>query len=183
MRHTEAVVYGRSGGGKKGVEICRGAFPDDEMLNYSDANRPAGSDPGTGYQKRITVRDADVKSKEECEYVARRLLSDERRAGWQLEYTVAGHQVPSPSAPSGSAIWGPDTVVRVDDNELHHGEDPSLNFHTNFYVEAVTYSSNPQKTTKLTLMRPGDLLFAHGLQDDGTIIKRKENPKRGKVVR
>lgn len=183
MRHTQATVYGRSGGGRKGVEICRGTFVDDEMFNYSDANLPPGAAPGSGYIKNVVVHDADVKSQAECEYVARRMLSDERRAGWQLEYTVAGHQVPSVNSATGTANWGPDTVVRVDDIELHHPSDPSLNFKKNFYIEAVTYSSNPQKTTKLTLMRPGDLLFATSLQEDGELIKRKQNPHFGKTIR
>lgn len=174
MRHTEAVIYGRSGGGKKGVEICRGQFVDDEMFNYSQIS---------GYRKNIVVHDADVKDQAECEYVARRILSDERRAGWQLEYTVAGHQVPSVNSFTGQAIWGPDTVARVDDEELHHPSDPSLNFKKNFYIEAVTYSCNSQKTTKITLMRPGDLLFATSLQDDGELIQRKQSPHFGKTVR
>lgn len=174
MRHTQAIIYGKSGGGKKGVEICRGEFIDDEMFNYSGIS---------GYRKNIVVHDADVKTQEECEYVARRILADERRAGWQLEYTVAGHQVPSVNSPSGTAVWGPDTVVFVEDYELHNASDPSLNFKKNFYLEAVTYSSNPQKTTKLTLMRPTDLIFATSLQDDGELIKRKQNPHVGKTIR
>lgn len=174
MRHTQAVVYGRAGGGRTGAVISSGAFVDNEMLNYAN---------NSGYNKLVTVHDADVKTKEECEYVARRMISDERRAGWQLEYTVAGHQIPSANSLTGHAVWGPDTVVRVDDHELHHPTDPSLNFKKNFYLEAVTYSSNPQKTTKLTLMRPGDLLFATSLQDDGELIQRKQNPHFGKTIR
>lgn len=170
MRHSEAVVYGRSGGGKKGVEICRGAYPDDEMQNL-------------GFSKRIVIHDADVKTQAECEYIARRTLADERRAGWQLEYTVAGHQTPSPNSLTGTAIWGPDTMANVKDEELAVTGDPALLSNSNYYIEAVTYSRNPQTQTKLTLMRPGDLLFAHGLQDDGTVIKRKVNAKGGKTVR
>ena len=174
MRHTQALVFGRAGGGRKGATICAGAFVDNEMLNYAD---------NAGYVKQIAVHDADVKTQDECIYVARRILSDERRAGWQLEYTVAGHQVPSANSVTGKAVWGPDTVVRVDDNELHVDGDDSLNFKRDLYLEAVTYSSNPQKTTKLTLMRPGDLLFATSLQDDGELIKRKQHPHFGKTIR
>lgn len=162
MRHGLVTVYGKSGGGKRGVEICRGAEVDPEMLNH-------------GFVKGIVVHDPDAKTKEECEYVARRIIADERRAGWQLEYTVAGHQVASPNSDTGFAVWGPDTVVNVNDEEIHVDDDPSLNFKRDLYLEAVTYSRNPQTQTKLTLMRPGDLLFATGLQDDGQIIKRKIN--------
>lgn len=175
MRHTSVTVYGRSGGGKNGAVICQGVFPDDEMYNnYTLVN---------GYNKNLVVHDQDVKDQAECEYVARRMICEERRAGWQLEYTVAGHQVPSSKSATGVAIWGPDTVIRVDDEEIHNGSNPSLNFKKNFYLEAVTYSSNPQKTTKLTLMRPEDLLFAHGLQDDGSVIKRNNNSGKGKTIK
>lgn len=167
MRHSEAIVYGRSGGGKKGVETCRGSYVDDEMLNY-------------GFDKKIIIHDTDVKTKADCEYVARRMLADERRAGWQLEYTLAGHVTPSPLPGSGSAVWAPDTVVHVEDSEIHVGDDPALQTRKDFYVEAVTYSRGPSGTiTKLHLMRPGDLIFASSLQDDGTLIKRKGQSGKG----
>ncbi len=170
MRHSKAIVYGRSGGGKKGVEICRGEFVDNEMLNY-------------GFDKNIIVQDADVKTAKECEFVARRIIAEERRNGWKLEYTVPGHMVPSNNSYSGDAVWGPDTIVNVDDDELHIYDDDSLNFKTNFYLEAVTYSRNPQTQTKLHLVRPGDLLFATGIQDDGTVIQRKQHQKKPRPVR
>lgn len=166
-RHGLVTVFGRSGGGKRGVEICRGAEVDPEMINHQ-------------FVKTLVVHDPDAKTKEECEYVARRVISEERRAGWQLEYTVAGHQFPSPNSASGLGVWGPDTVVNVKDYEFHVDNDDSLNFNRDFYVEAVTFSRSPQTQTKLTLMRPGDLLFATGLTDDDKIIKRKVSSLKAK---
>lgn len=170
MRHSKAIVYGKSGGGKRGVEICRGEFVDPEMQNY-------------GFDKNIVVHDADVKTQAECEYVARRILSEQRRNGWKLDYTVSGHIVPSQNSYTGVAVWGPDTIVNVSDEEMHVDGDDSLNFKTNFYLEAVTYSRSPHTHTKLHLVRPGDLLYAHGLQEDGTIIKRKLHQKKPRIAR
>jgi len=169
MRHSKAIVYGKSGGGRRGVEICRGEFADDEMLNY-------------GFDKNVVVHDADVKTPAECEFVARRIIAEERRNGWKLDYTVSGHQVPSDNSYTGKAVWGPDTMVNVQDDELHVDGDDSLNFRRDFYLEAVTYSRNPQTQTKIHLVRPGDLLFAHGLQDDGTVIKRKDLTRRQRPI-
>ncbi len=169
MRHGIVTVYGKSGGGKRGVEICRGAEVDMEMVNHQ-------------LVKHLVVHDPDAKTKEECEYVARRIIAEERRAGWQLEYTVAGHQAPSPNSSTGFGVFGPDTVVNVQDDEFHVDNDDSLNFKRDFYLEAVTYSRNPQTQTKLTLMRPGDLVFATGLQEDGQIITRKIKPLKGKTL-
>jgi len=169
MRHAIVTVFGKSGGGKRGVEICRGAEVDMEMINH-------------GFAKGLVVHDPDAKTKAECEYIAKRIISEERRAGWQLEYTVAGHQAISPNSTTGFGVWGPDVVVNVQDEEFHVDGDDSLNFRRDFYLEAVTYSRNPHTQTKLTLMRPGDLLFATGLQDDGQIIKRKLKGPKEKIL-
>lgn len=168
MRHSECKVFGRSGGGKKGVETCDGVFVDPELVNPPYSN--------FGFHKLIVIHDADVKNREQCEFVARRIISEERRAGWQLEYTVAGHTIFSSTADNQTATWGPDTVVDV--------QDEVLGMHGPFYIEACTYSRNPQTTTKLTLMRTTDLLFATGLAGEpGGVIQRKLKVPRGKTVR
>lgn len=175
MRHSMAIVFGRSGGGKNGATTCQGVFTDDQMLNTG----PDGDVDKTlyGIDKQIIIHDADVKNTEQCEFVARRIIAEERRAGWQLEYTVAGHTTFSADADNQKATWGPDTIVQVDDYEL--------GMHGPFYLEACTYSRGSNgTTTKLTLMRPGDLLFATGLDgEDGAILQRKLKVPRGKTVR
>lgn len=163
MRHSKATVFGRTGG-KNGVENCHGFFDDPEIVGY-------------GIDKRIVIHDADVKSDDQCQFVARRIICEERRAGWQLEYTVAGHTTFSADADNQQATWGPDTMVQVDDEEL--------GMKGAFYLEACTYSrSSSGTTTRLTLMRPGDLLFATGLDSkNGAILQRKLKVPRGKTVR
>jgi prophage tail gpP-like protein len=164
MRHSQVEVFGRSGGGKRGIETCSGVFSDDEILNFYK------------FTKRLVIHDADVKNREQSEFVARRIISQERRAGWQLEYTVAGHTVFSADADDNRATWGPDTVVQV--------EDEQLGISGPHYIEAVTYSRHPHTTTRLTLMRPTDLLFATALapEQGGTIVRKLKVP-RGKTVR
>jgi prophage tail gpP-like protein len=115
-----------------------------------------------GFQNARVVTDEDCKSNAEAEYIARRTCAEERRAGWQLVYTVSGHTYPSQFAKNSFGVWVPDTVCRVDDDEL--------DIHGNFYVESVTYRRSPETTTELTLMRPQDLVFADKLFDQQTQV-------------
>lgn len=141
QRHSKATVHGRTGKGKKGRNRFFGEFEDPEMIAF-------------GFQKTIVEYDDDVKSDVEAEYLARRRIAEQRRSGWQLEYTVSGHRVESLFG-QGLVVWAPDTIVRVDDEEL--------NLHGEYYVEAVTFARSPETTTRLTLMRPEDLVFAEKL--------------------
>lgn len=142
MRHSAYIVYGRGGAGKEGRDKIVGYYVDDEMVSY-------------GFKNVRTVSDDDCKSNAEADYIARRTCAEERRAGWQLVYTVSGHTYPSQFAKNSFGVWVPDTVCRVDDDEL--------DIHGNFYIEAVTYQRSPQTTTEITLMRPQDLIFADKL--------------------
>lgn len=142
MRHSAYIVYGRGGSGKEGRDQIVGYYVDEEMVAY-------------GFKNVRTITDDDCKSNAEADYIARRTCAEERRAGWQLVYTVSGHTYPSEFAKGSFGVWVPDTVCRVDDDEL--------DIHGNFYIEAVTYQRSPQTTTELTLMRPQDLIFADKL--------------------
>lgn len=152
MRHSAYVVYGRGGLGKDGRYPITGKYVDDEMVAY-------------GFQHVRSIHDNDCKSAKEAEAIARRTCAEERRAGWQLEYTVSGHTFPSLVAKGGFGVWAPDTVCRVDDDEL--------DIHGNFYVESVTFRRSPETTTEITLMRPQDLIFADKLFDQGTNVGGK----------
>lgn len=142
FRHSACIVHGRGGVGKNGRAKIEGYYADPEMADY-------------GFNHVRVVQDDDVKTVKEAEYVARKTLAEERRAGWQLEYTMSGHVIPSLKGKDGSAIWCPDMVCRVDDEEL--------DIHGNFYIEGVTFSRGSETTTTVTLMRPEDLIFADGL--------------------
>ncbi len=141
-RHSEVIVHGRGGRGKSGRGGIYGHWVDTEMRAY-------------GFANVRTIQDDDVKSNREAEFVARKTIAEERRAGWQLEYTLSGHVTPSVVAKDSTAVWCPDMVCRVDDEEL--------NIHGNYYIEHVTFARGPQTTTTVTLMRPEDLIFADDL--------------------
>lgn len=136
-RHGKYIVYGRYGAGKGGRSKIRGEYIDDEMV-------------AAGFPDVITYHDPDVSTQKEAKYLARRYASEERRAGWELSYTVAGHRTPSLIA-DGVAVWGPDTCAKVLDDEL--------GITGPHYIEAVTFSRRPQTETRLELIRPSDLLY------------------------
>lgn len=146
-RYTNATVYGRGGGRKFGRSKVNGSFVDTEMSGwFGDDARP------------LVLRDVNVSNAEQAAFYARRKLAETRRAGWSLTYTVAGHTIPS-LATNSRAVWAPDTVVSVRDDEL--------GLEGNYYIEAVTFRRNPSTTTELHLMRGDDLVFAVG-ESEGT---------------
>jgi hypothetical protein len=155
-RHSAVIVHGRGGIGTEGRNKIFGYWTDEEMISY-------------GFNNVRTIHDDDVKSDREAEYLARKTIAEERRAGWQLEYTLSGHVIPSVVARDSTAVWCPDMVCRVDDEEL--------DIHGNFYIEHVTFSRAPETTTTVTLMRPEDLVFADHLFDDPDGIATKKPPK------
>lgn len=140
-RFSEVVVHARGGGRKFARAKIKGAHEDPEMVGY-------------GIARPLVMRDVNVASAEQAEFYARRKLAESIRAGWQLTYTVAGHTTPS-LVGVGRAVWAPDTVVRVQDDEF--------GLRGNFYVESCTYRGGPEgRTTELVLMRPDSLVFAEG---------------------
>jgi prophage tail gpP-like protein len=142
-RNSKAIVWGRTTGGEGARQKVRGEFVDEEMVAW-------------GINKTIVVDDKDIKTAKEAEYAARRLIAEQRRAGWSLEYTVSGHSTQSLLQPGTRAIWAPDTVVEV--------KDEFLDINGNFYLSDVSFSrSDKGTTTSLRLMRPEDLVFAEEL--------------------
>jgi prophage tail gpP-like protein len=136
-RYSHAIIYGRGGGKKAGRAKSRGAETDDEMVSW-------------GFYKPLVVRDANVSNTEQASYLAARKLAEARRHGWVLEYTVSGHTTPS-LVGGGRAVWTPDTVVTIEDDEL--------GLHGDYYLERVDFRRGPETTTRLKLMRPMDLIF------------------------
>lgn len=136
QRHSSVLVYGRSGGGKAGRNAYHGECVDQEMTGY-------------GFDKPLVIHDEDVKSNAECEYIARKTVAEERRNGWRLSYTVAGHTMPSLQNPAGRAIYGPDMIARVDDDQL--------DIHANLWIDNITFSRGPDAKTTVELCWPSDL--------------------------
>ncbi len=138
-RYSEAIVYARGGGRSFNRQKAKGAFEDSEMLGWGITQRP------------FVVRDGNVTNIEQAEFYARRQLADGRRSGWALEYTVTGHTTTALSG--GRAVWTPDTVVSVDDDEF--------GIRADLWLESVAFqrAESGGTTTRLRLMRPEDLIF------------------------
>lgn len=139
-RFTEAVIYARGGGRKFGRQKAKGTFTDDEMIGY-------------GFERPFVHKDVNVTSADQAAFYARRKLAEARRNGWRLSYTVSGHSIPSLAG--GRAVWTPDTIVDVQDDEF--------GIHESYWIEGVTFRRDEQGTsTELSLIRPADLVFATG---------------------
>lgn len=138
-RHTAIVIYGRGGGRKHGQVKAKGLFADQEMI-------------GWGYDQPKVLRDTYVQTGAQSAYFARRHLAEERRNGWRLEYTFAGHSLPAFGKPDNvRAVVIPDTVVWVHDELL--GLDGF------YYIESVRRQRSPETITSIRLMRPEDMVF------------------------
>lgn len=137
-RFSEVLIFARGGGGKTGRTTSQAKYEDSEMQ-------------GWGFDRPFVVRDHKCANAKQAEYLARRKMAESRRAGFTLVYTVAGHTFPALGTGE-RAVWTPDTVIDVDDDEF--------NLHGSFYLEQVAFRRNPQTTTELTLLRPEDLVFA-----------------------
>lgn len=143
-RHTVAVICGRSGGGKHGRAKAITATTDDEMVNWTKDGI------GTGTQIVLVVRDANVHTNEQADFLGHRKIAEERRSGYQISYTLSGHTTPTIGGKS-RAVWAPDTIVSVEDDEFGINDD--------FWIESVEYRRGPETTTTIRLMRKIDLVF------------------------
>lgn len=143
-RHSTAVVYGRGGGRKNGVSKVVGTQVDPEMQNL-------------GYNQTLVRHETHCQSEESAENYGLRKLAEERREGYQIWYTIAGNTLPlygtgQGGDPNGqSAVVTVDTIVQVDDEEL--------GISGPFYIDTVVRSRTPHTTTKIRLVRPGDIVL------------------------
>lgn len=145
--NTYAVVYGRGNGRKGGRPKAIGESVDDLM--YALGFPPS---------RAISIRDAHCKNQAQAAYLAQRKLAEGRRSGYQLVYTLAGHS--TPALGGGRAVWTPDTVVQVEDEEFGIKE--------NMWIDSVTFNRNPSTQTTIRLMRNYDVIFGTPDFDDGT---------------
>jgi prophage tail gpP-like protein len=138
-RHALSACYSRTGGRKHGRAMVQAGVADDEMVNW-------------GFRKAVLFRDVNVQNKQQGEFLCSRKLAEERRNGWRLSYTVAGHSLPAVDVSAGKrGIITVDTTVEVIDEVLGIEEV--------FYVESVRRQRHTSTTTTLRLMRQYDLLL------------------------
>lgn len=165
-RHAWCRVYGKGRPDKNGQIALYGEWNDFEML-------------AMGFTDCLVLHDNDCKTVQDCQYKARRTLAEERRANRTLVYTVSGHTVPVLGSPSERAIWTPDTVVRVDDDELafpylenYDNRLMDQGIHEDMYIEKVEFSRDASGTvTKLHLLRQTDLMY---LGEDTEVLGESE---------
>ena len=180
-RYTECHVTGRAGGGIDGRGQVRGHAFDREMFELLNpggdfdrfvvlASKARLTDAEQaelgGFRRKEHYRKDDkVVTREQANFLAKRKIAESRRNGWSLRYTVSGHTAPALLG-GGRAIWAPDTVVHVVDDEL--GIDGPM------YVESCVYKRTPYTTTELNLMRIEDLVFAEEDVDNPPKLQRKK---------
>lgn len=149
-RYSACVIYARHGGRKYARAIVSSGDVDDEMSNPRQKNAN-GEFSGFGIPNRLLVlRDQNVYSKEQASALARRKLAEGRRASWRLSYVATGHTAPALIG-GGRAVWAPDTVVHVLDEQLGYDEP--------MWIESVVHRRVPHTETVINLMRTKDLLF------------------------
>lgn len=136
-RYSRCEVHGRRGGGTESRSKIVGTFIDDEMVSL-------------GFDRPLIIEDLKCTTLEQAEFLARRKIAEQRRDGWSLSYTVAGHTVVDADGDSGS-IWAPGLTVDVDDEELGISEV--------LYIHTVEHRGQPHMETVITLMRPSDAVF------------------------
>jgi prophage tail gpP-like protein len=138
QRYSRCTTHARSGGRKSGRKKVFAEFVDQEMV-------------GWGYVDGISIRDVNVDSPTRGEFLARRKIAESRRHGWKLAYKVMGHT--TGAITGGKAVWAPDTMVEVDDDDL--------GIQGNYYIESVEFSRGGDGAFSwLELMRLEDLVFA-----------------------
>lgn len=173
-RHAWCRVYGKGRPDKSGHIALYNEWNDFEML-------------AMGFTDCLVLHDNDCKTIQDCQYKAKRTLAEERRANRTLVYTVSGHTAPVLGSPSERAIWTPDTVVRVDDDEIafpylenYDNRLMDQGIHEDMYIEKVEFSrDNSGTVTKLHLMRQTDLMY---LGEDTEVLGESE-VKRESVAR
>lgn len=156
LRLASVDIFARNLGRKFGHNHTNGEWEDPEMV-------------ALGYDwKRKVYRDTQVTTEEEAKYFARKKIAEANRAGWKLEYVISGHSAPLIDDIDKRGIVVPDTVARVDDDDL--------NIHENLYIESVEYRA-PPKETSIIMMRPADLIFGELQAEDGKKAMEKRARK------
>lgn len=155
-RYSSCVIYARHGGKKYGRSTVSSGEVDDEMVN-DRTRRANGRVVGFGIKNRLLVlRDVNVYSKAQASTLALRKLAEGRRACWRLSYVVPGHTAPA-LVGGGRAVWSPDTIAHVVDEQLGFDEP--------MWIESVVHRRGPHTETVVTLMRTRDLIFGSDDED------------------
>lgn len=135
-RFSSVVVYTRGETKKAGRAQAQAAIVDSEMTAW-------------GYTRPLALRDPNADTVKKAEFMARRKLAESRRKGWRLTYKLSEHRTGSKVGKQ--LIWAPDSMVDV--------QDERLGVRGFYWIETVIFSSDPQRSVTVELMRPEDLVF------------------------
>jgi prophage tail gpP-like protein len=160
-RHAMVRVFGKGWPDKKGQRTLYGDWPDFEMYSLGD-------------KSVLTMHDSACKTTYDCQHRAKRHIAEERRTNRTLSYPLSGLTIPSLRDTSRMAIWSPDTVVKVSDDEIQWSGDPDNRregaggdianvgegLHEDMYVEKVEMKGSAAgTTTTVHLMRGVDIYY------------------------
>jgi prophage tail gpP-like protein len=138
------IVFGSKGSGKDGRSKVVGVYEDPEMI-------------AAGYTEAHVQQVPTVKSAEHATFLARKNAATLRRQERSLIYPVPNrHTAPLGRDPTQRAVFAPDTVVHLKDDE--HG------IESDFWVERASFKgdANNGRMTELALMWPEDLIYGEG---------------------
>lgn len=156
-RYARYLVYGRGGGKPDSGDPTRkqiaGSFTDEEMTGY-------------GFSEVWSRVDPAAKSAKQAEYLARRKAAEDRRNSWTLGYTLRGMSWPIIGTADTRALWAPDAVADVRDEEYEIAAP--------LWISEVVMRSDATggSTTDITLHRPGDLVFGDEVLPVRTTTRR-----------
>lgn len=164
QRAARYIVFGSKGAGKDGRGKVVGVYEDPEMI-------------AAGYTEAHVQAVPTVKSTEHATFLARKTGATLRRQERSLIYPVPlRHTAALGRDPTQRAIFAPDTVVRLQDDE--HG------IMSDFWIERVSFKGDASngRMTELGLMWPEDLVYGEG--GFGTVKKGKHTGRKvfGKTV-
>ena len=143
-RYSSYGICARGGGKVHGRVKATDNFVDHEM-----ADDPPG---GYGFDRPYYIDDHHAQDTEQVQYMSRRKCAEDRRRGWFLEYSFAGHTLPfADGNGSQRAVVIPDTTIDVSDDFLR--------VYGTFYIETVRRRRDPGTITTIRLMRGEDLVF------------------------
>ncbi len=137
QRPSKVIVRCKGGGHKSGTKDIEGVAIDQEMIDY-------------GIDRTITITDYAGSTTEGATLCAKRKLAEARRLGWSMNYEAVGHVWDAVDTRK-KAVWAPDTILKVHDDE--HG------FFGDLWIESVEMGRTPGTSTKISCMRPEDVSF------------------------
>jgi prophage tail gpP-like protein len=108
------------------------------------------------------IFDDEIKTPKQAEWLAKRRVSEEMRAGFHLTYTISGHKLPCPASDGRQmAIVTHDTMAKLEDDELGFNSANDLGFGNDFWLDEISYkrSNESGTTTSFDCIHPLSVMY------------------------